>query len=191
MPISCWPSASPSSSIPQPIGTGPFVFQSFQKDVTVRYRAFDDYWAGRQPIDTLVFSITPNPAVRLTKLKAGECHVMAFPNPADVPKIASDPTLNLLSQEGLNIGYMAMNTSRPPFSDVRVRRAVSMAIDKAAIVEAVYQGAGKVAKNPIPPTLWSYNDAIRDYSSTVRRPSGCSAKLAIHRVSRPSSGTCR
>src|SRR6478609_5004455 len=119
----------------QPIGTGPFVFQSFQKDVTVRYRAFDDYWAGRQPIDTLVFSITPNPAVRLTKLKAGECHVMAFPNPADVPKIANDPSLTLLSQEGLNIGYMAMNTSRPPFSDVRVRRAVSMAIDKAAIVE--------------------------------------------------------
>ena len=66
-----------------------------------------------------------------------------------------------------------------------------MAIDKAAIVEAVYQGAGKVAKNPIPPTLWSYNDAIRDYRFDRRRPSGCSAKLAIQRVSRPSSGTCR
>ncbi len=179
----------------QPIGTGPFVFQSFQKDVTVRYRAFDDYWAGRQPIDTLVFSITPNPAVRLTKLKAGECHVMAFPNPADVPKIASDPTLNLLSQEGLNIGYMAMNTSRPPFSDVRVRRAVSMAIDKAAIVEAVYQGAGKVAKNPIPPTLWSYNDAIRDYQfdrtqaqrllSEAGYPSGFETELWYMPVSRP------
>ena len=51
----------------------------------------------------------------------------------------------------------------PPFDDVRVRRAVNMAIDKAAIVEAVYQGAGVVAKNPIPPTLWSYNDAIKDY----------------------------
>ena len=75
------------------------MFQSFQKDVTVRYRAFDDYWGGRQPIDTLVFSITPNPAVRLTKLKAGECHVMAFPNPADAPKIEADPNLNLLSRK--------------------------------------------------------------------------------------------
>jgi dipeptide transport system substrate-binding protein len=56
-----------------------------------------------------------------------------------------------------------MNTTRPPFDDVRVRRAANMAIDKQAIIEAVYQGAGAVAKNPIPPTLWSYNDEIEDY----------------------------
>jgi dipeptide transport system substrate-binding protein len=148
----------------QPIGTGPFVFQAFQKDVTVRYKAFDEYWGGRQPIDTLVFSITPNPAVRLTKLKSGECHVMAFPNPVDTPRIAEDPNLRLLQQEGLNVGYLALNTARAPFDDPRVRRAVAMAIDKAAIVAAVYQGAGTVAKNPIPPTLWSYNEAIKDYS---------------------------
>jgi dipeptide transport system substrate-binding protein len=146
-----------------PIGTGPFAFAGFQPDVVVRYRAFDDYWAGRQPIDTLVFSITPNAAVRLTKLKAGECHVMAFPNPGDRGAIEADPSLKLLMQEGLNIGYLAMNTTRPPFDDLRVRRAVNMAIDKAAIIEAVYRGAGVVAKSAIPPTLWSYNDDIEDY----------------------------
>jgi dipeptide transport system substrate-binding protein len=147
----------------QPIGTGPFAFVGFQPNVAVRYRAFKDYWGGKQPIDTLVFSITPNAAVRLTKLKAGECHVIAFPNPGDRSAIAGDPNLRLLQQEGFNIGYLAMNTSRPPFHDVRVRRAINMAIDKRAIIEAVYQGAGVVAKNPIPPTLWSYNDAIEDY----------------------------
>jgi dipeptide transport system substrate-binding protein len=56
-----------------------------------------------------------------------------------------------------------MNVTRAPFDDLRVRRAINMAVDKAAIVAAVYQGAGKVAKNPIPPTLWSYNDAVQDY----------------------------
>ena len=147
----------------KPIGTGPFAFGGFQKDVYVRYRAFEDYWAGKQPIDTLVFSITPTAAVRLTKLKAGECHVMAFPSPDDRREIMADPNLQLLEQEGLNIGYLAMNTARPPFDDVRVRRAVNMAIDKTAIIEAVYQGAGVTAKNPIPPTLWSYNDDIEDY----------------------------
>jgi dipeptide transport system substrate-binding protein len=147
----------------QPIGTGPFSFVGFQPNVAVRYRAFDDYWRGRQPIDTLVFSITPNAAVRLTKLKAGECHVMAFPNPGDRDAIEADPSLKLLTQEGLNIGYLAMNTQRPPFDDLRVRRAINMAIDKAAIIEAVYRGAGVVAKGPIPPTLWSYNDDIEDY----------------------------
>ncbi len=151
----------------EPIGTGPFSFGSYQKNVAVRYRAFPDYWAGKQPIDMLIFSITPNPAVRLTKLKAGECHVIAFPNPADIDKIKADPDLRLLSQEGMNIGYMSMNVTKKPFDDVRIRRAINMAIDKEAILTAVYRGAGIVAKNPIPPTLWSYNDDVKDYPYDV------------------------
>ncbi|MGH6925536.1 MAG: ABC transporter substrate-binding protein, partial [Propylenella sp.] len=147
----------------KPIGTGPFVFAGFQPDVAVRYRAFDEYWAGRRPLDTLVFSITPNAAVRITKLKAGECHVSAFPNPGDRAAIEADSSLRLVAQEGLNVGYLAMNTGRPPFDDVRVRRAVNMAVDKAAIIEAVYSGAGVAAKSAIPPTLWSYNEDIEAY----------------------------
>jgi dipeptide transport system substrate-binding protein len=179
----------------EPIGTGPFTFAGYQRDVAIRYRAFETYWGGRQAIETLVFSITPNPAVRLTKLKAGECHVMAFPNPADIRRIQADPALVLLQQEGLNIGYMSINVTRPPFDDLRVRRAFNHAIDKAAIVDAVYQGAGVAAKNPIPPTLWSYNDAIQDYRydlAEARRllveagfPGGFETELWYMPVSRP------
>ncbi|MYZ48529.1 ABC transporter substrate-binding protein [Propylenella binzhouense] len=178
-----------------PIGTGPFVFAGFQENVAVRYRAFEDYWRGRQPIDTLVYSITPNPAVRLTKLKAGECHVMAFPNPADAPLIEGDPSLRLMRQEGFNIGYLAMNTMKPPFDMPLVRRAINMAIDKDAIIEAVYQGAGIAAKNPVPPTIWSYNDKIPPYRydpDGARRllteagfPLGLSTDLWYMPVSRP------
>ncbi len=179
----------------EPIGTGPFVFAGYQKDVTVRYRAFDGYWGGRRPIDTLVFSITPNPAVRLTKLRAGECHVMAFPNPADVKRIEADPTLVLLQQEGLNIGYLSLNVTKPPFGDLRVRKAMAHAVDKQALVDAVYQGAGVAAKNPIPPTLWSYHDGIRDepYDLAKARqllaeagyPNGFETELWYMPVSRP------
>jgi dipeptide transport system substrate-binding protein len=178
-----------------PIGTGPFAFMSFQRDVMVRYRAFPEHWAGRQPVEQLVFSVTPNPAVRLTKLRAGECHVMAFPNPADAARIKADPALQLLEQEGLNIGYMSLNVTKKPFDDVRVRRAISMAVDKAAIVEAVYAGAGVPAKNPIPPTLWSYNEAIEDYPFDLAAaqgllveagyPQGFETELWYMPVSRP------
>ena len=147
----------------EPIGTGPFSFDGYQKGVAVRYRAFLDHWAGRPPLDTLVFSITPNASVRLTKLKAGECQVAQYPNPADAEKIERDPHLMLLRQEGLNIGYMAMNASRKPFDDVRVRRAVNMAIDKEAIVRAVYGVLGVAAKNPLPPIVWSYDGDIAPY----------------------------
>jgi len=151
----------------EPVGTGPFEFVSFQKDVAIRYRAFPDYWNGKQPVDTLVFSITPNPAVRLTKLKAGECHIMAFPDPHDIDRIKSDEALTLLSQEGLNIGYLSLNVTKPPLDNLNVRRAINMAIDKESILEAVYRGAGVIAKNPIPPTMWSYNDGIKDYPYDV------------------------
>src|SRR5690606_7903099 len=143
-----------------PVGTGPFALVGYQKDIAIRYRAFPDYWNGQQNIDTLVFSITPNPAVRLTKLKAGECHVMAFPNPSDREAIAANPLLRFLQQEGLNVGYLVINAARPHFVDLMLRRADNMAIDKRAFIEAVHQGTGTVSNTLIPPLLWSYNEAI-------------------------------
>ena len=71
----------------EPIGTGPFEYVGFQPDVAVRYRAFADYWGGKQPIDTLVFSITPNASVRLTKLKAGSATSWPFPIRATSPPL--------------------------------------------------------------------------------------------------------
>ena len=145
-----------------PVGTGPFQLVAFQPDATIRYKANDDYYLGRSPLDNLVFSITPDASVRFAKLQAGECHVMPFPAPADLAAMEADPNINLMQREGLNVGYLAYNTRKPPFDKAAVRKALNMAINKAAIIEAVFQGAGVAAKNPIPPTIWSYNDAIVD-----------------------------
>ena len=147
----------------EPVGTGPFQLVAYQKDAVIRYKANPDYWAGKAPIDNLVFAITPDANVRYQKLRAGECHVMPYPNPADLEAMKSDSEINLLQQEGLNVGYLGFNVERKPFDDRKVRQALSMAINKQAIIDVVFQGAGKAAKNPIPPTIWSYNDEIEDY----------------------------
>ena len=146
-----------------PVGTGPFQLVAYQKDAVIRYKANPDYWAGKAAIDDLVFAITPDASVRWQKLQAGECQVIAYPNPADLDAIRANPEVKLLQQEGLNVGYLAFNTEKKPFDDKRVRQALNMAINKQAILDAVFQGSGKVAKNPIPPTIWSYNDAVKDY----------------------------
>jgi dipeptide transport system substrate-binding protein len=129
----------------------------------IRYQAHPDYWAGKAPLDDLVFAITPDASVRWQKLQAGECHVMPYPNPADLDAIRATPDVNLLEQEGLNVGYLAFNTEKEPYTDKRVRQALNMAINKQAILDAVFQGSGRVAKNPMPPTLWGYNEAVEDY----------------------------
>ncbi len=154
---------TPEKADLEPVGTGPFQLVAYQKDAAIRFKAHPSYWAGKAKIDDLVFAITPDASVRYQKLKAGECHVMPYPNPADIEAMRKDPDVNLLEQEGLNVGYLAFNTEKKPFDDKRVRKALNMAINKKAIIDAVFQGAGKIAKNPIPPTIWSYNDAVADY----------------------------
>ncbi|SNB64751.1 dipeptide transport system substrate-binding protein [Arboricoccus pini] len=146
-----------------PVGTGPFQLVAYQKDAVIRYRANPDYWGGKAALDNLIFAITPDASVRWQKLKANECQVMSYPNPADLDAIKADKSVTLMSQAGLNIGYIGFNTEKKPFGDVRVRQALSLAINKKAIIDAVYQGAGAAANGPLPPTLWGYDDSLQGY----------------------------
>jgi dipeptide transport system substrate-binding protein len=146
----------------QPVGTGPFTFVDYQQDAVIRYQAFADHWRGKQPIDDLIFAITVDPGVRQQKLVAGECDIIPYPNPADIAGLKENPDLTVMEQEGFNIGYLAYNTQQAPFDNVAVRKALNKAINKEAIIEAVFQGTGQAAVNPLPPTSWAYNDALVD-----------------------------
>jgi dipeptide transport system substrate-binding protein len=154
---------TPNAADVYPIGTGPFEYVSYQKDATIRYKAFDQYWKGRPKVDNLIYSITRDATARYAKLKTGECQVMAFPKPADLDEMKKDSNLTVLQKEGLNIGYIAFNTEKKPFDNKLVRQALNLATNKEAILKAVYLGNGQMAKNPIPPILWSYNNNIKDY----------------------------
>jgi dipeptide transport system substrate-binding protein len=141
----------------KPVGTGPFTFVNYQKDANIRFKANPDYWGGAPKVD-LVYSINKDATARLQSLKAGECDVMAYPNPADVDGIKKDPSLQAIQEKGLNFGALWFNTQQKPFDNVEVRKALDMAIDKKSLIDAVYQGQGQVATSPLPPTMWSSND---------------------------------
>ena len=145
-----------------PVGTGPFSFAGYQKEERIRYAAFADYWGGKPPIDTLEFAITPDAAVRLQKLRAGECHLMSNPSHADLEVIRTDGNLKIREQQALNVGYLAYNTRLAPFDRAEVRKALNHAVNKQAIVDTVFQGFGVVAKTPVPPAMWSYNTLVQD-----------------------------
>ncbi len=147
----------------EPVGTGPFQLVQYQKDSRILYKAFPDYWAGKANIDRLVFSITPDASTRLAKLEKNECQVMPFPNPADLPRMRDNPDINLQQKAGLNIGFLAFNTLKAPLDKVKVRQALTMAINKPAIIEAVFQGTGIAAKNLLPPDVWSADKDLTDY----------------------------
>ncbi|MFH8134572.1 ABC transporter substrate-binding protein [Pantoea osteomyelitidis] len=146
-----------------PIGTGPFELVQYQKDSRILYKAFPDYWQGKAKLDRLVFSITPDASVRYAKLEKNECQVMPFPNPADLPQMRASQDINLMQKAGLNTGFLAFNTTKAPLDNVKVRQALAMAINKPAIIEAIFKGTGTVAKNILPPGVWSADKDLKDY----------------------------
>ena len=147
----------------KPVGTGPFVFSRYQKDAVIRFKGNTQYWAPEQvKIDNLIFSINTDASVRAQKLRAGECHVTLNPRPADLQSLQADKNLNVPTEPGYNVGYIAYNVTRAPFDKREVRQALDMAVNKAAIIDAVYQGAGQLAVNGMPPTQWSYDESIKD-----------------------------
>ena len=153
----------PSDINHQPIGTGPFSFQRYQKDAQIRYRAHDQYWAPEAlGLKQLVFSINTDASVRMQKLRKNECQVTLNPRPADLPGLEKDERLQVLKQAGYNLGYVAYNVQHKPFDQLAVRQAMDMAIDKDAILQAVYHQAGQKAVNAMPPTQWSYDENIKD-----------------------------
>lgn len=147
-----------------PIGTGPFMLQQYQKDSRILFKAFPDYWQGKAKLDRLVYTITPDASVRFAKLEKNECQVMPFPNPADLPRMRTNPDITLMQKPGLNTGFLAFNTTKAPLDKVKVRQALAMAINKPAIIDAIFKDTGSVAKNILPPGVWSADKGLQDYT---------------------------
>ena len=147
-----------------PIGTGPFKFVRWDRGDKVVVDVNEDYWSGRPPLDRIIFRSIPDNSVRLIELQNSSIHAMEFPNPDDLHHIREDTQLQIIEQPGMNIGYLAMNMDKKPFDNLKVRRAINHAINKHEIIAQLYQGLGIPAKNPIPPTMWSYDDAINEYT---------------------------
>lgn len=146
-----------------PVGSGPFIFDSWIPEDRIILRANADYWNRAPYLDQVVIATIPDTKRRLRELRIGSVHVMDGIKPQDRNELLKNPTFDLKAGPGLNIGYLAMNNERPPFDDLKVRLAVNHAINKKGLVKLLYQGMATPAKNPIPPGMWSYNDAVRDY----------------------------
>ncbi len=152
-----------------PVGTGPFKFVEWVQKDHATYEANKTYFDGRPCVDRLIIRGIPDNTVRLLELEKGTIHIMAQPNTSDYGRIRNNNDLVLFTGPGLNTGYIALNTEKEPFNDVRVRRAVNYAVNKQAVVKAFYGGIGAPAKNPMPPTVWGYNDGVVDYEHDVAK----------------------
>tara|TARA_Y100000296_G_scaffold48383_2_gene55431 strand:+ start:295 stop:1962 length:1668 start_codon:yes stop_codon:yes gene_type:complete len=167
----------PSSIDELPVGTGPFKFDSFRKDHFIKYLRHENYWreelgnedrtdrnlqSTTASVNQLIFDITPKSSLRLAKLMTGECDATAFPAQTELEVIRSRDDLILAEKPGLNIGFWAFNTQRPPFDNPDVRRAFASAIDKNTLLEAVYFDSATRAKTLLPAASWAFQSDADD-----------------------------
>jgi peptide/nickel transport system substrate-binding protein len=146
-----------------PVGTGPYVLEEWRQGDRVIVKANENYWGERAYLDEIVFRSIPDNAARFMELQSGTIDIMDGVSPEDVDAVRNSEALKLSLRPSMNVGYFAMNFNFEPFDDVRVRRAFNHAIDKQALIDAFYAGLAEPAKNPMPPSIWGYNDEIEPY----------------------------
>ncbi len=179
-----------------PVGTGPFRFVEWVPNERIVLEKNSDYRdKGKPVVDRVVFRTIPENAIRLLELEKGSVHVIHGINTDDASRIRQSTDLTLYAQTGMNVGYLAFQVKKTPFDNTLVRQALNMAVNKAAIVKALYGEFGQPARNPMPPTLWGYNDAVRDYPYDPAKarellaragyPNGFKAQLWAMPVARP------
>ncbi|AQQ51889.1 ABC transporter substrate-binding protein [Planococcus lenghuensis] len=151
-----------------PVGTGPFMFEEWSRNNSIMLTKNPDYWMEGKPyLDQVIYRVIPDNSARLTALQAGEIDIIDGMNTSDLPIVEESEQLELIKRPSFNISYLAFNMEKEPFDDVRVRKAINMAINKEEIVGAFYNGLADVATNPIPPSLWGFDESIEGYEYDV------------------------
>jgi peptide/nickel transport system substrate-binding protein len=149
-----------------PVGTGPYRFVRWHTDDSIVLEAYEDYYEGRPNLGRFIYKIIPDQSVQFMELRRGTIDWMS-PTPDQWVAETSDENFqsefNRYRYPSFGFTYMAFNLDNPLFKSRHVRQAISCAIDKEAIIEAVLQGLGTIATGPYPPVSWAYDDGIKDY----------------------------
>ncbi|MEM8770942.1 MAG: ABC transporter substrate-binding protein [Pseudomonadota bacterium] len=156
--------ASAATNATNPIGTGPFVFDRWRQGASVRLSANAEYWGTPAKLDGIEFVFIPDPTAAFAALFAGD--VDGFPNypaPENLPLIERDERFNVLSGASEGEMILAINNDRPPFNDLRIRKALSHAIDKRAVIKGALYGYGEPIGSHFPPHHSAYVDLSNRY----------------------------
>jgi peptide/nickel transport system substrate-binding protein len=150
------------------VGAGPYKLVSWTKNSELVLERFAGYWRGPAPIERIVFRPIADETVRLTNLRSGTVQLVDAVPAQAVGQLGREANLALKQSPGLGFNAFSFNTAKPPFNDVRVRQAFTTAIDKQAILRAVYFGTGNVAWGAIPPAMtWAHDPDFAPYKASA------------------------
>ena len=142
-----------------PVGTGPYMLDTWNRGTDLRLVANPDYWGGEPQIDSVTYRFIPEAGTRLSGLMAGEFDVITNLLPeftSQVPNFAAVP--------GLETSVLVLGTDNEVTDDVRVREAMNLAIDRQAMSDALFQGYAQVANGiHVNPAAFGHHAALESY----------------------------
>jgi peptide/nickel transport system substrate-binding protein len=140
-----------------PVGTGPFVFAEWKKDDRISFKPNKDYWGGAPKLESLIVRTIPESATQLAELKSGGINMTFYGlNQNDMAQAEKDTTLTVKSLPALSSYMLHFRAWKKPFSDLRLRQAVSYAINKENIAKFILQGKAQPGTAPMPKASWAY-----------------------------------
>ena len=140
----------------QPVGTGPYMVSEWVKDDHITLVAYPGYWGPKAKIQTIIFKDIPDAATSMLALQKGDIDGWEYPRPDDVSTLSADHNLTVYHQPPNNLLYLAINTEKPPFDNVLVRRALNEAIDANAILHNFFDPSAKLATDFLPLAVWPH-----------------------------------
>jgi peptide/nickel transport system substrate-binding protein len=185
-------------------GTGPFAFKpgAWVKGQQLTLEKNASYWAKDKDskslpyLDKVVFRFIADTSARVAELRAGSVDTIRDFTPSDIPTIKADSNLVVIPRPSFNVAYLGVNLTIKPFDNLNVRKAVAMAIDKAAIIQAIYGGEAKAASQFLVPGMLGYDESVTDFYKLDQAgakklladagfPNGFATELWYMPVSRP------
>lgn len=150
-----------------PVGTGPYIFSEWNQDENIVLIRNELYWAGEAKSSELEFKIFPEETDRVALLRSGEVQIIDQLSDEEARTIVSDDKLQIYYRPFFNIGYLALNNSKPPFDNIMVRKAVSLLVDKEAIIAASDNTLARPANSFLPPVVMGYHEGIKSEKVNV------------------------
>lgn len=159
IPLEQWTHTDFSRSL---VTSGPFRVGAHVPQQALTLARDPAYWDQPKPyLDRVVFKVIPDVGQQLSQLLAGMVDVVLMVPPREAHEVRRHPNLELVEIPSRVWGFVGWNNRRPPLADRRVRRALSLGINRQAIVETVYWGFARLARGPIPSTMWAANRNLK------------------------------
>ncbi|GAB4179444.1 MAG: ABC transporter substrate-binding protein [Thalassobaculales bacterium] len=152
-------------------GTGPFKLVEWRRGDAVIMERFAGYYGGATDIppvgpakvERVIFKVIPDNAARVAALLAGEVHIINELPPSAMRQVEASSTARVAAVNGTRTFFVAFNTAKKPFDDVRVRRALNHAVDKKLIIARILNGTATPLNGVLSPDAFAFNDALPEY----------------------------